>query len=103
MKIKLTRDDAQEVLHKLTVMVETPDLYYSYSLCEEQAVALANSVPQDGGEWTVPEWAVEAVKGEMQNHAEILKACADAARAGGDVGQSLRIYKQAKKFETIFN
>jgi hypothetical protein len=103
MQIKLTYDDAQEVLHKLCVLCDTPDLHESYGLTQEQANALCATVPHvKGGEWVVPEWAIEVVKGEMQDHAKILRACAEAAFSEREVGQSLRTHKQAKKFENHF-
>lgn len=104
MKIKLTHDEAQEVLHKMTILCDDPDLQESYGITQEQADRIWNSIPHiKGGEWDVPTWAENVVTGEMQDHVKILRACAAAARDDREIGQSLRIYKQAKKFETVFS
>jgi hypothetical protein len=52
--------------------------------------------------WIVPAFAEQAVKGEMQDHAGILKGIAGDARSEGAMGQALRIAKQAKRFERMF-
>lgn len=100
--MKLTKNDAQEVKHKLCVLADTPDLQEDYHLTQGQADELAKSVPHNGGEWTWPTWADEAVKGEMDDHCTILRHIASDARKGGEMGQSLSISKQAKRLENLF-
>ncbi len=100
MTVKLTKDDVQEVQHKLGVLQDTPDLMLDYNMTEEQAVGLIQSLPRDGGNWEVPMWAIEILCGEMQNHAQILHGIASDCRH--DIGQSLKIARQANKFERIF-
>lgn len=102
MKVKLTADDAQEVLHKMCILDDEPELQETYGLTQEQADELYRSIPHKGGEWEVPEWAIEAVRGEMDNHVDILGSASRAAMQGGDQCQGMRIAKQAKKFERIF-
>jgi len=97
--LKLTREDSMEVGHKLGVLADTPDLQESYGLTQEQATELQWSVPHNGGLWTPPVWAVEAVRGELADHVEVLRSIAGDARSGGDMAQSLRISKQARRFE----
>jgi len=100
--MNLTKNDAGEVLHKLAVLADSPDLIEDYGLTQEQADALRDSVPYNGGEWTVVPEFINAVRGEMQDHARILRNIAYDARHGGEVGQALQIDKQAKRFEKIF-
>lgn len=101
MTLRLTKDDAQEVLHKLCILADTPDLQDDYGLSQQQSDSLAGSVPTNGGEWTVPEWGWAAVRGEMANHCEVLMGIASDARSGGETGQSLRIAKQSHRLERL--
>ncbi len=102
MKTKLTKNDAQEVIHKMAILAGCEDLQADYGITQEQADALCDSIPRNGGEWVVPSAMVEAVKGEMQDHAHILRDIAGDARAGNEIGQALGIDKQAKRFEASF-
>ncbi len=102
MKIKLTKDDAEEVRHKIGVLCDTSDLQESYRFSQLMANALYDSIPRNAGEWDVPEWALEAVRGEMADHAVVLRAIAHDARRNREDGQALRISKQATKFEKLF-
>ncbi len=105
MNVKLTANDAQEVWHKLGVMAETPELCEGYGLTVEQVESVIDGLPKQGGEWTVPEFATEAVKNEMQDHAKILRAIADDNRGcQKDTGRPMVIARElTKKFETIFS
>jgi hypothetical protein len=102
MTFRLTKEDSMEVGHKLGILADEPELQESYSLTQDQADALRKSVPHNGGEWEVPTEALEAVKGEMLDHVEILRTIAGDCR-GSDMGQSLRIAKQATRFERMFS
>ena len=102
MKLKLTKNDAQEALHKMAILADCEDLQADYGITQEQADALCDSIPRNGGEWAVPLAMVEAVKGEMQDHAHILRDIASDARSGNAIGQALRIDKQARRFESAF-
>lgn len=99
MILKLTHEDAQEVGHKIGVLADTPDLQEDYGLTQAQANELCQSVPRIG-EWIVPEWAIAAVRGEIEDHIEILRDIAKDAR-GIDMGQALRIAKQATRLERM--
>ena len=98
----LTKDDAQETAHKLGVLADAPDLQEDYRLTQAQAVELRDSVPHEGGEWIVPAWGVEAVRGEMADHCVVLAGIASDARSGNQLGQALRISKQAKRLREVF-
>ena len=100
--VNVTKEDAQEIIHKLTTLEENRDLIEEYGLTEEQATTLTGSVPVNGGEWNVPSWGIDAVRSEMDDHASVLRNIAADAYSGGETGQSLRINKQAKRFETMF-
>jgi hypothetical protein len=97
--LALTKEDAQEVLHKMTVLAETEDLQESYGITQQQANELVASVPRSGGKWALTGWTVDVVRGELADHAVVLRHIALDAYNGGAVGQSLRIHKQAGKFE----
>jgi len=104
MKFKLTKNDAQEVLHKLWVLHDTPDLQESYNLTQKHARALIDSLPVNGGIWDVDApWALTAVRAEMLNHVQVLRDQANDARSGNEVGQALRIDKLATRFERMFS
>lgn len=109
---QLTYEDRNEVQHKLTILVENPDaeLPDGTPLTDIQRVELEvclnelSRVPKNElGVFSVPKWAAQMVWDEMLDHVQILGACADAARGGGEVGQSLRISKQARRLERLFS
>ena len=100
--MKLTKNDAQEVLHKLAIVADEPDLQHDYGITQAQAVALRDSVPQNGGEWLWPPGMADVVRGEMEDHVCVLRSTAEDARNANEVGQALQISKQAKRFERMF-
>ena len=100
--VKLTREDAQEVWHKFGVLSDNPDLQSDYGLTPEQTDQLVDSIPKLGGVWNIPEWGLNVVQGEMGDHITVLRDIAADAYAGGEIGQSLRIAKQAKRFVKMF-
>ena len=99
--MKLTKNDAEEVQHKMGVLRDTPDLQESYGITQEQADAILSSVPHAGGEWNYPRnpECIAAIKGELENHAVVLRHIAHDARRHLKTGQALGIDKQAKRFE----
>lgn len=100
---RLTKEDAMEVLHKLTALAESPDLLDDYGLTEQSVRLLILTVPgEGGGEWTIDDSAILFVSAEMENHADLLRGIASDARKNNEPGQALRIAKQAKRLETIF-
>ena len=102
-KYTLTANDAQEVLHKMSVLADEPDLQECYGLTQGQATTLRDSVPPNGGVWSVPGWGVAAVRDEMDDHCAILLNIADDARSANEQGQALSIAKQAKRLSSIFS
>jgi hypothetical protein len=100
--MKLTKNDAEEVAYKLGILAEELELQEDYGLTQVQADALLASVPHHGGDWTIPAFGLEAVRGEMADHCVILDGIASDARGGGEIGQSLAISKQAKRLRLIF-
>lgn len=101
MKLKLTKEDAQEVAHKLGVMADTPDLFEEYGLSQQQAEDLRDSVPASGGTWEMPEWGANAVRGEILDHCEVLRDISANARSDNQIGQALRIAKQAARLRLM--
>lgn len=100
--IRLTAEDAKEVDHKLGVMLESEELMADYNLTPEQGRELYASIPKSGGMFDIPSFALDAVRGEMQDHAAVLRDMAADARSEAQHGQALRISKQAKRLEAIF-
>lgn len=100
--VKLTREDAQEVLHKVGILADNTDLQEDYGITPEQTNLLVNSIPQSGGDLEIPEWGINAVKGEMEDHILVLRDIAIDAYNGGQQGQFLRINKQAKRLSALF-
>ena len=82
--MKLTKAQAGDVLHKMEILASEPDLLESYGLTEEQGQALLDSVPCDsvGGEWVIPDWAAEAVAGELEDMANLWRDIADDLKKG---------------------
>ena len=70
-------------------------------LTQEQADELAKSVPHNGGNWNPPAYATEAVRGELENAAEVLRGIADDCRAAGEVGQMLSCHRLANSLERM--
>ena len=99
---ELTKNDAQEVLHKIAVLADTIELQEDYGLTQLQADDLLVTVPLNGGKWTIPTWGINAVCGEMTDHCEVLADIATNARNDRQIGQSLQISKQAKRLREIF-
>ena len=101
--MKLTKNDAEEVAHKLGVLADSPDLQDDYGLTHSQADQLRASVPLSGGPWIIPLWGMDAVRGEMADHCVVLSGIASDARSNREFGQALRISKQAKRLNAIFS
>ena len=99
---RLTKEDAEEVAHKLHNLMDTDDLLEEYGLTEPQAGRAMMNLPMNGGDWQVADGFVSVVRMEMKDHVKVLRDIANDARNGGEEGQSLRINKQAKRLETIF-
>jgi hypothetical protein len=100
MKLTLTANEAEEVNHKIAILCDTPDLQEDYSLSQDQADEIFSSIPFRGGEWTIPDFALEAVKGELEDHARVLReGIAESARSAGEIGQALSAAKLAKRLE----
>lgn len=99
--ISLTKEDAQEVIHKLGVLADSEDLREDYGFTKAQADDLLGSVPGSGGIWRIPLWAIGAVQSEMEDHIVILRDVAADARRSCE--QALRICKQAARFERMFS
>lgn len=97
---RLTPDDAIEVMHRLSLVLDQPDLQADYGLSKDKAEALYDSVPAEGGWWTVPAWAADVVAGELSDHADLLRETAEDARAS-NVGQALSMCRQAARLERI--
>ncbi len=100
--VKLTGEDAQEVMHKIGVLADSTDLQEDYGITPEQAHLLLKSIPPNGGEWSIPDWGVNAVRGEMEDHIQVLRNIAMDAYNSNERGQFLRINKQAKRLSALF-
>lgn len=68
----LTPSLAEEIQHKLDILCSEPDLIEDYGLTQEQADELLASVPAKG-EWHIPAWGIEAVRGELKSMAWLLR------------------------------
>ena len=101
--MKLTQNDAHEVAYKFSNLADSEDLQEDYQLTPEQANYLYDSIPKNGGDWIIPDFALGAVRDEMEDHCVILDSIAADARSGGAMGESLRIAKQAKRLRALFD
>jgi hypothetical protein len=98
----LTKEDAQEVLHKITILLNEPDLQADYGMAREQVEVLLQSIPRDGGQWQVSDEMLPALRGEMQDHIVVLRDIATDAFNANKRGEALRINKQAQRLERMF-
>lgn len=102
MNVVLNKAQAEEVEHKLSILADEEDLRDGYKLTKEQADQLLGSIPMGGGSWEIPDWGVEAVKGEMGNHVNILRDQANDMRGDGMKGQALATNKLAAYLIRVF-
>lgn len=101
--MKLTKREAQEVLHKLCILADEPELQESYVINQKQADELLKSLPVDGGLWAIPDYGLQAVVGEMENACEILRDMANDQFANDRAGQALAEIRMAESFAKKFN
>jgi hypothetical protein len=102
LQINLTKEDAQEVLHKMVILSDSFDLQLDYGVSQQECDNLLNSIPHNGGIWNIPDNMIAAVKGEMEDHIQVMHDIARDAYNSNEMGQSLRINKQAGRFEKMF-
>ena len=100
--VQLSREDAQEVMHKIGVLADNIDLQEDYGITQEQANALLQSIPHNGGEWQIPDWGMNVVRGEMEDHIQVMRDIAMDAYNSNELGQFLKINKQAKRLTALF-
>jgi hypothetical protein len=98
----LTMEDAQEVLHKMSILANESDLQEEYGITKPQVELMIQRIPRDGGQWQVSDEMVGVVKREMADHIEVLRDIARDAFNSNERGQALRINKQAQRFERMF-
>ena len=103
MQIKITKNQAEEIRYKLSVLLDNEDLQSDYKLTSKQAESLYDSIPYNGGTWTIPDFALEVVKGELENQADILRGIAEDCRAGAKPGQMLSNYRLANELDNLLD
>jgi hypothetical protein len=100
-EIQLTKDDAEEVRHKLGVLRDEPELRESFGVTEAQVTALIKSVPINGGSWVAPHDALGIIKSELDNHADVLYDIANDAKGENKRAEARKIERQADKFKAF--
>jgi hypothetical protein len=91
----------EEIEHKLGILAEENDLLADYGITKEEADGLVDSLPKDGGAWTVPGKLISVVQAELNDHAEILRDLgAHSDRPEIDMMQAGKL---ARRLETLFN
>lgn len=98
--MKITKNQAQELIHKFNVLADTEDLMEDYGITPAQAAALVASVPHNGGDWICPADCLDAAKGELADHAIVLRDIADSIRHQS-IGQSLACSRDSIKMDEI--
>jgi hypothetical protein len=76
MKINLSKFQEEEIEWKLGIVCDEPELLEGYGFTEEGVYKLSKTLPSksnSGGEWELPDWAIEMVKEEMRDYYSILK------------------------------
>lgn len=81
--LTLTAHQAAELRHKLDIVVGEPDLLDDYQVTAEAVEALVATLPTKRGTWTVPDWAVELVRGEAEDIATVRDDQAHSLVRGG--------------------
>jgi hypothetical protein len=80
--MKLTKAQAQELAYRLEIVADEQDLLDDYGITKGQAEALSASVPDKGGEWECPGWAVEVLRSELGTAVDIMRDIADSLLSG---------------------
>lgn len=98
---KITKNQAQDIRYKLSILCDSQDLQADYKLSQSECDLIYTSVPVNGGDWNIPEFAINVIKEELIDYANILRGIAEDARAGGQIGQSLSNYREANELENL--
>lgn len=101
MIVHLTEIHAEEVVSKLEILAETPDLLEDYNLTEDQVRELIATVPTNG-EWSIGPMVEAAVRGEMVDHVKVMRDCAAGARRHRADGQARATEALADALERLF-
>ncbi len=99
MFVFLTKDDAQEVRHKIGILQDEMDLQIDYNLTQDQVNILYSSIPYKKGIWYIPDFATDAVKGEMFDHIKVLTQISYDTTSKYEAS---KIRRQIKRFNEIF-
>ena len=96
--MKLSRNDIDELKHKIGILVDDTNVQESYGITQEQAEEIFDTIPNKPGEWIIPDWMKPVIVGEMEDHVKLLRDIAKTV----EPSKSLPIYKQASRLEKMF-
>ena len=109
--IKLSKFQAEEIQHKLGVLMDTDDLLNDYNVTKEEIQAVYDSLPRNGrkkgdlgGVWIyeADSRIITAVTGEMADHAVVLRDMAKDCLRNRDANAARRNREVAQFFEFHF-
>jgi hypothetical protein len=97
--VRANKEDAEEIRHKLSVLLDSPDLMAEYGVTEEQIASVVDMIPRAGGDFSVPAQVREVVAGEIRDHVIVLEDIAKDIPPGDP--QKRLVQGQAKRLEKI--
>lgn len=100
--VRLSRALRSEVVYKLSVLQDSPEVQEGYLLTQSEVDRLIETVPRGSIKgWHIPYWAVVAVKEEMKDAAKQLRRNADECLTNADRKGAARENKLAREMEAL--
>jgi hypothetical protein len=84
----------------MSVLVDTEDLQIDYKMTHKQTCTLRDSIPLNGGIWSISDEFISAVQGEMRSRFNFTRST-DDARDRLEQGQALAIERLATRLEKL--
>jgi hypothetical protein len=103
MKIRISKQVADEVVRKMSILADEEDMQEDYGISLEQAEFLRDSVPVKGGEWEIPKWGISIVRTELEDAAKILRSIASDCEGGLLKNAARKNNSDADKLDKLFS
>lgn len=81
-RVKLSKLQADELAHKMTIVRDEADLLESYEVSDDQVQALLDAIPAAGGVLVVDKQFEDLMVGELENAIEIAEANLECGELG---------------------
>lgn len=100
-RVSVSRAEADEILRKLLILADEPELLEEYNLDRETVLESADLLPKDGGIWSIDKELGPAFAEEIRDAANILYDMADDARSELHHKEARQYEKLAARLQTI--